>query len=276
MTSGSSNSSRAKRCSFERARSPHASGDDECSRVNSSPRRRARADCEPERSTAKPFSWTRPAPGTASHTSRPQAYRQSMRSCGVSMASQPLARPDSGRCDGRCSAASTPRWAALMRRAASFDTMRVGATWACPSAAPMIRLSALSGSRPCSIRRCRWMPLTSMRKVPPRGSSVSGTASTNEPPAAVRNSSMVRRAGSRRAADVVEASLQAVEFLDDRERHDDVAAVIAAQRRRIGHEHRRVEHDARPRIGTGSDDSIARFIRLVHPPCCWLVRRFRG
>ena len=77
-----------------------------------------------------------------------------------------------------------------MRSAASFDTTIVCACAACPSAAPMMRLSGTFGSSPCSIRRCFWMPLISIRIVP----SPTGTGSASEPPCRTRSSSSVRSA----------------------------------------------------------------------------------
>ena len=53
----------------------------------------------------------------------------------------------------------SPRCAALIRSAASLEIIRVGAYWAWPRAAPMMRLSGISGSSPCSISRCL-IPLT--------------------------------------------------------------------------------------------------------------------
>ena len=56
---------------------------------------------------------------------------------------QPTERPADRRdVVRRCSAAATPRCAALIRSAASFDTIVVGARSDCPRAAPMMRLSA--------------------------------------------------------------------------------------------------------------------------------------
>ena len=55
-TSGSSRSSSANRCSLLRGRSPHGSGLWCPSRTNSSPTVRTSADCEPERRTANSFS----------------------------------------------------------------------------------------------------------------------------------------------------------------------------------------------------------------------------
>ena len=82
--SGSRSSSRAKRCSLLRGRSPHASGVCWDSSTNSSSTARTSADCEPERRTANSFSLNStvgvPAESgtTASIAMAPAAYRQSM------------------------------------------------------------------------------------------------------------------------------------------------------------------------------------------------------
>ena len=55
------------------------------------------------------------------------AYRQSIASCAASYVPHPLGRVDMLRPTGRCSSACRPRWAALMRSAASLDTTHVGA-----------------------------------------------------------------------------------------------------------------------------------------------------
>ena len=56
LTSGSSSSSSAKRCSLERARRPHASGAAWPSSTSSPSLQRASADCEPQRRTTNSFS----------------------------------------------------------------------------------------------------------------------------------------------------------------------------------------------------------------------------
>ena len=58
-----------------------------------------------------------------------------------------------------------------------------------------------------------------------------------------RSSSIVRSAVRAGAADVVEPALQAVELLDDGQRDDDVDADEAGDARRVGDQHRGVEHD---------------------------------
>ena len=63
-----------------------------------------------------------------------------------------------------------------------------------PIAAPMMRLSGTTASRPCSARRSCCTPLTSMCRVADSGSSDSGVGSASEPPARRRSSSMLRRA----------------------------------------------------------------------------------
>ena len=84
-----------------------------------------------------------------------------------------------------------PRWAALMRSAASLDTTHVGPYICWPRAAPMIRLSGTEGSRPCSINRCFCTPLISIFTVLADEPSPTGVASASEPPALTRSSSSV-------------------------------------------------------------------------------------
>jgi hypothetical protein len=121
-------------------------------------------------------------------------YSASTTSGVVSIVVQPIARVAAARPTGRCSAALTPRCAALIRSAASFDTIVVGEIRAWPSAAPMIRLSGSDGSRPCSTRRCFCTPLISICTVPEASWSPIGTGSASDPPARTRNSSIVRSA----------------------------------------------------------------------------------
>ena len=78
----------------------------------------------------------------------------------------------------------------MIRSAASFDTIVVGARSDCPKAAPMMRLSASVGSSPCSRRRCFWIPLISICRV----LVPSGTGWASEPPLRTRSSSMPRSA----------------------------------------------------------------------------------
>ena len=188
-TAGSIRSSRANRCSLLLARSPHASGAACGSNWSAPCCTRPSADCEPARSTTNVFVGAQEAGGCDNWPSRKIA---STSSAGTSTVVQPLARVGVDPPTGWCSSASRPRCAALIRSAASFDTTRTAPSRAWPRAAPMMRLSATAGSRPCSINRPRWMPLTSMHTVPPRSSTVSGSAS--EPPARRRRSSSARRA----------------------------------------------------------------------------------
>ena len=113
-----------------------------------------------------------------------------MTSRAVSIVDHPVSWVDVTRRVGRCSAAVMPRWAALIRRAASLDTIVVGPRSAWPRAAPMMRLSELAGSSPCSTRRCLRIPLISICRLPPP----SGTGSASEPPWRTRSSSIVRSA----------------------------------------------------------------------------------
>ena len=189
------------------------------SSTSSSPTRRVSADCEPERSTANSFSCEvdgrRRPPSTSTAAGGVQAVD---RSRGRSRSTdQPTGRWDvrpSGWAGAR--RRRRPRCAALMRSAASLDTIVVGPSPAWPSAAPMMRLSGTSTSRPCSISRCFWMPLISICSVP------SPTRHRFGERAAVQDAQLLDRAqrGASRPADVVGPGLQAVELLDDRERDD--------------------------------------------------------
>ena len=124
----------------------------------------------------------------------PCEYSESTASAVASSVTQPMALSVAARDTGWCSLAVNPRCAALMRRAASFDTRQVGAILAWPMAAPMMRLSGTCGSSPWCSRRSRSTLFTSMCRVPESGSSVSGVGSANDPPAWRRSSSMLRNA----------------------------------------------------------------------------------
>jgi hypothetical protein len=190
--SGSSSSSSANRCSLLRGRSPQASGVCCDSSTNSSSTARTSADCEPERSTANSFSVRSASATTASMAIAPAAYRQSIDSYGASSVVQPTAPRWRSERVRRCSAAGTPRWAALMRRAASLLIIVVGPKSDWPIAAPMIRLSGTAGSSPCSTSRCLRMLLISICSVVEP--LPVGTGAASEPPWATRSSSSVRSA----------------------------------------------------------------------------------
>ena len=245
LTSGSSSSSSANRCSFDRARRPHASGAEWPSTTSSSSTRRASADCEPERSTANPFSVSprRLVDRRRRRCRPPRTARRSSRGVGLERRPSRRSRVAADRPTGWCSAASTPRCAALMRSAASLDTIVVGAICAWPSAAPMIRLSGSAGSRPCSISRCFWTPLISICSVP-ASSSVGDRHGCGQRPAGADPELLDRaQRGARGSTDVVGAGLQPVELLDHGQRDDDVDAAEAGEAAGIGDEHRGVEHD---------------------------------
>ena len=114
-----------------------------------------------------------------------------------------------------CSMASSPSWAALMRRAASLDTTTVRPWTACPSEAARMRLSFLVGSRPCSRISLRCSPFVSMRSVPPSGSGT-GVADV----AAVGDPQLLDRPDHRPGGptDVVHPSLVLIELLHDDQR----------------------------------------------------------
>ncbi|CAB4768464.1 unannotated protein [freshwater metagenome] len=155
VISGSSNSSRAKRCSLLRARKPQASGGACESSFSSLSLQRVSADCEPERKTAKLLSTNAVVPTTETISTPPLLYSESMCSTVVSIEVQPIGRLATAAPTGWCSSAMRPMWAALMRSAASLEIMRVGDVRIWPSAAPIMRLSGTSGSSPCSISRWR-------------------------------------------------------------------------------------------------------------------------
>ena len=88
----------------------------------------------------------------------------------------------------------------------------------------MMRLSGLAGSRPCSIEAVL-LDAVDLDAHGAAGRIVgSGTGSASEPPARTRSSSMRAQRGAGRPADVVDAALQAVELLDDRQRDDHVGS----------------------------------------------------
>ena len=171
LISGSINKSSAKRCSLLRERSPHASGAVCASNFNSLSLQRASADCEPLRNTAKLLSTKCDAPATSLTSIPPLRYSESICEFVVSNVVQPIGRESAPAPTGWCSSAINPMCAALMRNAASFEIMRVGEIRAWPSAAPIIRLSGTSGSRPCSTSKLRCTPLTSICTVPLSGPS---------------------------------------------------------------------------------------------------------
>ena len=169
LTSGSSSSSSAKRCSLERARRPHASGA-ACGEqhelvADAAGERRLRAGAQHGELVLadRPAVVDRVATSTA-----PAAYRQSIDLVrGLERRPAASRRSVGGRSSAGARRRRRPRWAALMRSAASFETIvvrRDRTAW--PSAAPMMRLSGTAGSRPCSMSRCFWMPLISICTVP--------------------------------------------------------------------------------------------------------------
>ncbi len=120
----------------------------------------------------------------------------------------------------------------------------------------MMRLSGTAGSRPCSTRRCFWIPLISIWTVP----SPTATGSASDPPCLTRRSSIARSAVRAGAPDVVGAGLEAVELLDDGERYHQRRLTEARQTVRIGDQHRCV--DDHPGAGRSPDacalDLVAR------------------
>ena len=68
---------------------------------------------------------------------------------------------------------------------------------------------------------------------------------------AVPDAQFLERAqrGASGAADVVGPGLETVELLDDRERHDHVGVLELEDARRVGDQHRRVEHEPRALLG---------------------------
>ncbi len=115
-----------------------------------------------------------------------------MVSWAASIVDQPTAGRSRSERVSRCSAAATPRCAALIRRAASLLIMVVGPKSDCPIAAPMMRLSGTLGSSPCSTSRCLRMLLISIWSV--AVPLPVGTGVASEPPWATRSSSRVRSA----------------------------------------------------------------------------------
>ena len=170
-TSGSSSKSSAKRCSLLRERSPHASGAVCANSFNSLSLHRASADCEPLRNTAKLLSTKCEAAATSLVSIPPLRYSESICAFVVSNVVHPIGRESAPAPTGWCSSAISPMCAALIRNAASLEIIRVGEMRAWPSAAPIMRLSGTSGSRPCSTSRLRCTPLTSICTVPLSGPS---------------------------------------------------------------------------------------------------------
>ena len=107
----------------------------------------------------------------------------------------------------------------------------------------MMRLSGTIGSRPCSINRCFCTPLISILTVLADDAVADGRGigqrSAGVDPQLLEGA----QRGARCSADVVDTTLQAVELFDDRQRDDDVGIDEAADARRVGDEHRGVEHD---------------------------------
>ncbi len=160
--------------------------------MSSEPTRRESALCEPQRNTANSFSKRLAPSGIPAASIPPAAYNSSIDPGSTSIVVQPMDRVSIVRPIGKWVTAVRPRWAALMRNAASFDTSVVGAELAWPSAAPIIRLSGFSGSIECSMRMCFWTPFNSIRTVPP--SVPTGTGAAIDPPAEFRRSSIARNA----------------------------------------------------------------------------------
>ena len=103
----------------------------------------------------------------------------------------------------------------------------------------MMRLSELAGSRPCSTRQV----LLDAVELDLQRRPVADRHRLGER-AAVADADLLDRAqrGAGGPPDVVGPGLQAVELLDDDERHDDVDAVERDDARRVGDEHGGVEH----------------------------------
>ena len=236
--SGSSSSSRAKRCSLERARSPHASGALCESRTRSAPTRRVSADCDPARRTTNSFSATPAASSTRRRLRRARRRRRRRRRRGsVSSVAQPALLFVATRRVGRCSAAATPRWAALMRSAASLDTIVVGASSAWPRAAPMIRLSGLGGVEAVLDQEVLADAVDLDLQAAVADRHRAGERAT------VADAQVLDRAqrGAGRPPDVVGPALQPVELLDDGQRDHDVAPVEREHAAGVGDQDRGVE-----------------------------------
>jgi hypothetical protein len=85
-----------------------------------------------------------------------------------------------------------------------------------------------------------------------RGGAVAGGDGGGQR-SAVPDPQLLERAqrGAGRPTDVVGPGLEPVEFLDDGQRHDDVGVLELQHARRVGDEHRRVEHEAHALAGGG-------------------------
>ena len=245
FTSSSSSRSSAKRCSLLCGRMSHAGSS--CGTTESrSGRRRTSTDWLPERST--PYSFTLRASSTGwapSGTPSPSPpYRASMTEPSTSSSSKPRpCGPRLATSSGSCSRACSPKVAAFTRTAVSLLTMVTGGPssvrW--PSAAPMMRLSAFSGSRPCSLSRLVCTPFSSTRMVPPPGS---GHGWRRVAARLVAEALDHPQQLPGRHAHRVEALLEAVELLDHGERDDQVGAGVGVEHAvGVGHQRRGVEDD---------------------------------
>jgi hypothetical protein len=154
--------------------------------------------------------------------------------------------------DGPCSAAATPRCAALIRSAASFEIIVVGASCACPERGaddPVVRHVRIEPVLDQEVLlNAVDLDLQSARAV------VIGECDGMRERSAGTDAQLLdgsqRRA--RRASDVVRARLQTVELLDHHQRDHDVHVAEAGEAAGITDEDRRVEHHPRAQRGFAS------------------------
>ena len=182
-----------------------------------------------------------------------------MASWPASYVPQPAGRVARLRPTGRCSSACSPRWAALMRRAASLETTHVGAVHLL---AERRADDAVVGDRRVETVLDQQVLLHAVdldlhragrRAVAHRGGI--GERSAGVDPQLLERAQ--RRA--RGAADVVDPALQPVELLDDRQRDHHVGPDEAG------------EHD-----GSATSTEVSSTIRVRTPPLTSTRRAWVG